>query len=224
VNDEEWLIEAARPQFMVCFLGERRVARTKSGRRKLRLFACACCRVAWDTLPDDRLREAVSTSERFADGDASRDDLATARAAVERLADDSGSFGRASIPVRVAVDMAIATTHPQAYEAAFVMTAMVAPLAGQLRERDAERLLCGMIRCVFDNPFRPVAFDPSWRSSTAVGLALSIYESRDFATMPILADALEEAGCDEPSVLAHCRGDGPHVRGCWVVDLVLGKS
>src|SRR5918994_3446369 len=67
-------------------------------------------------------------------------------------------------------------------------------------------------------------FDPSWRTSTAVGLARTMYESRDFAAMPILADALEEAGCDSPDVLAHCRADTPHVRGCWVVDLVLGKS
>ena len=67
-------------------------------------------------------------------------------------------------------------------------------------------------------------FDPSWRTSTAVGLARTMYESHDFAAMPILADALEEAGCDSPDVLAHCRADTPHVRGCWVVDLVLGKS
>ncbi len=74
------------------------------------------------------------------------------------------------------------------------------------------------------NPFRPVVFDPSWRTSTAVGLARSMDESHDFAAMPLLADALEDAGGDSPDVLAHCRGDGPHVRGCWVVDLVLGPS
>ncbi|QDU20371.1 hypothetical protein ETAA1_23230 [Urbifossiella limnaea] len=51
-----------------------------------------------------------------------------------------------------------------------------------------------------------------------------MYESRDFAPMPVLADALEDAGCADNDILAHCRGDGPHVRGCWVVDLVLGKS
>ena len=79
-------------------------------------------------------------------------------------------------------------------------------------------------RDIFPNPFRPVAFDPAWRTSTAVGLARTMYESRDFAAMPILADALEEAGCGSTDILAHCRGDGPHVRGCWVVDLVLGKS
>jgi hypothetical protein len=81
-----------------------------------------------------------------------------------------------------------------------------------------------MIDDIFGNPIRPVELDPSWRTWTAVRLARTMYESRDFAAMPILADALEEAGCDNPDVLAHCRGPEPHVRGCWVVDLVLGKS
>jgi hypothetical protein len=78
---------------------------------------------------------------------------------------------------------------------------------------------------IFGNPFRPVAFDPAWRTGTAVALANTMYDARDFAAMPILADALEEAGCDVPDVLNHCRDPkGVHVRGCWVVDLVLGKS
>jgi hypothetical protein len=74
------------------------------------------------------------------------------------------------------------------------------------------------------NPFHPVVFDPAWKTSTAIGLASHMYESRVFDRMPILADSLEDAGCDNPDILRHCRGDGPHVRGCWVVDLVLGKS
>jgi hypothetical protein len=81
-----------------------------------------------------------------------------------------------------------------------------------------------LIREVVGNPFRPVAFDPAWRTSTAVALAQQMYDSRDFGVMPILGDALQDAGCDNDDILDHCRGDGPHVRGCWVVDLVLGKS
>jgi hypothetical protein len=77
---------------------------------------------------------------------------------------------------------------------------------------------------VFGNPFQPVAFKSSWRTDTAVSLARTMYESRDFNAMPILADALQDAGCDNDDVLNHCRGDGPHVRGCWVCDLVLGKG
>jgi hypothetical protein len=74
------------------------------------------------------------------------------------------------------------------------------------------------------NPFRPVPFSSKWRTDTAVSLARQMYESHEFSAMPILADALQDAGCDSDDVLSHCRGDGPHVRGCWVVDLVLGKE
>jgi hypothetical protein len=81
-----------------------------------------------------------------------------------------------------------------------------------------------LIRDIFGNPFRPVAFDAAWRTDTAVSLARGMYGSRDFSAMPILADALQDAGCDGGDILNHCRGDGPHVRGCWAVDLVLGKA
>ena len=83
---------------------------------------------------------------------------------------------------------------------------------------------CEIIRDMFGNPFRPVTFSPAWRTDTAVSLAKQMYDSRDFCAMPILADALQDAGCDNEDVLNHCRGDGPHVRGCWVVDVVLGKE
>ena len=73
-------------------------------------------------------------------------------------------------------------------------------------------------------PFPSSLFSPEWRTDTAVSLARMMYESREFGAMPILADALQDAGCDTADILDHCRGDGPHVRGCWVVDLVLGKE
>ena len=85
-------------------------------------------------------------------------------------------------------------------------------------------VLCPFVRDIFGNPFRPVAFDPNWRTSTVVSIAQGLYESRDFSPMTILADALQDAGCDHADILDHCRGTGPHVRGCWVVDLVLGKT
>jgi hypothetical protein len=69
-----------------------------------------------------------------------------------------------------------------------------------------------------------VTADPRWLSSTVVSLAQTVYAERAFDRLPILADALEEAGCDNADILAHCRGDEPHVRGCWVVDLILGKE
>ena len=81
-----------------------------------------------------------------------------------------------------------------------------------------------LIRDVIGNPYHPVTFSPAWRTDTAVSLATQMYDARDFSAMPILADALQDAGCDSDDLLNHCRGEGPHVRGCWVVDLVLGKE
>ena len=84
---------------------------------------------------------------------------------------------------------------------------------------------CDLLRCIFGPPhFRPEALDPAWMSSTVKRLAEAIYETRDFSRLPILADALEEAGCADAEILTHCRQQGPHVRGCWVVDLVLGRA
>jgi hypothetical protein len=90
------------------------------------------------------------------------------------------------------------------------------------KEEEAEQ--AKLLRDVFGNPFRPVVFEPSWATATVVSLARSVYEARDFVPMPILADALQDAGCADEAILGHCRGAGPHVRGCWVVDLVLGKE
>jgi hypothetical protein len=81
------------------------------------------------------------------------------------------------------------------------------------------------LELVGPNPFRPIAFNPAWRTDTALSLANQMYDSRDFGAMPILADALQDAGCEDGAILQHCRdAKQPHVRGCWVVDLVLGKE
>ncbi len=82
-----------------------------------------------------------------------------------------------------------------------------------------------VIRDIFGNPFRPVTVDPAWLTSDVLALARGIYAERAFDRMPILADALQDAGCDNEDVLTHCRdASAPHVRGCWVVDLVLGMA
>ncbi|QJW97303.1 hypothetical protein [Frigoriglobus tundricola] len=81
-----------------------------------------------------------------------------------------------------------------------------------------------MLLDVFGNPFRSVAVEPSWRTSTVLSFASQMYDSRNFSLMPILADALQDAGCDNPDILNHCRQSGEHVRGCWMVDLIMGKS
>jgi hypothetical protein len=96
--------------------------------------------------------------------------------------------------------------------------------SGGKRVHDEVSVQANLLRDIIGNPFRPAAVNPVWRTPTAVQLAQAIYEARDFAALPLLADALEEAGCDDAGVLAHCRQGGEHARGCFAVDAVLGRK
>jgi hypothetical protein len=91
---------------------------------------------------------------------------------------------------------------------------------------DAETKIaqCNLLRDIFGNPFRQVTFSPGWRTSTVESMASQMYEDRDFTAISILADALQDARCENAAILSHCRGPGPHVRGCWVVDAILSKE
>jgi hypothetical protein len=93
--------------------------------------------------------------------------------------------------------------------------------SGTTAERPTQAAL---LRDIFGNPFRPVTLDPTWLTPTVKALAQAIYEERTFTDLPVIADALEDAGCANADILDHCRPPGEHVRGCWAVDLVLGKK
>ncbi|HYT91972.1 MAG TPA: hypothetical protein VEL76_24875 [Gemmataceae bacterium] len=81
-----------------------------------------------------------------------------------------------------------------------------------------------ILRDMFGNPFRPGTHTAAWRTSTVVALAQAACDARDWAALPVLADALEDAGCTDTAILDHLRSPRPHARGCWVVDLVLGRK
>ncbi len=87
-----------------------------------------------------------------------------------------------------------------------------------------DAVIAALIRDIFGNPFKPTVLDPQWLTPTVTSLAASIYDQRAFDRMPVLGDAFEEAGCTDAPVLAHCRSGQEHVRGCHVVDLILGKQ
>jgi hypothetical protein len=206
INACEWLLEQ------------------KKNHRKLRLWACACCRRLGDLLADSRSQNAVAAAERLADGLAGKEEVRKAREAAQRVPRIRQKLR--GTPAEWAASAPVFLLHPSAAE--FSQTATIRAAAaleqGGVTTRDAEeRVQFALLRDVFGNPFRPVAFDPGWRTSAAVALAQAAYDSRDFSVMPVLADALEEAGCAHANLLAHCRGDGPHARGCWVIDLLLGK-
>ncbi len=226
MTEQEWL-ECEDPGPMLQFI------RTKINARKARLLGCGHLRQIWQELDGkDGSREAVAVSERFADGRATRKELLKARRSAEETA-EAWSDPALEEPVWQAVD----TTSDNAwafferigYETTeeFSEPDLASPRTLKLiKEQEAIRhgLYVQMLRDIIGNPFRPVALNPAWKTRTVVQLAKNLYEERRFEDMPVLADALEEAGCDDPAVLGHCRGSGPHVRGCWAVDLLLGKE
>jgi hypothetical protein len=117
----------------------------------------------------------------------------------------------------------------KAAHAVALHAAIAAPDSQFARTRDSAHTTersaqADLVREIFGNPFRPDGFSPAWRTDTVVVLARLIYESGDFGALPILADALQDAGCDDQELLAHCREPGAHVRGCWVLDLALDKT
>lgn len=179
--------------------------------RKRRLFLCARARALFPALASPAA-EWIDTAERYSDGLATQQD----RQRVNALARDQDRRRTSFLPYTL-----INRATPR--DASRANLAGSIHLAYRLQELP-ESLTCGLLRDVFGNPFRPVTFDPAWRTSSAVQLAGQVYEARDFGPMPVLADALQDAGCEHADILAHCRGSGPHARGCWVVDPVLGKA
>ena len=187
-------------------------------RKRILAFA-ACCRCVWDRVQFDCNRRALLASELFADGKVSRETLVSAWEAVrfEPVLYAEWFLGAAG-PAEAVFSSRLVPRSPADDEALEACQPSYDPHS----ELSRERVAIGFD--VFGHHFRRVIFDTSWRTEAVVGLARGMYKSRDFGPMPLLADALEDAGCSDAAVLAHCRGDGPHVRGCWVVDLVLGKE
>lgn len=191
--------------------------------RKLRLWSCACCHRLGSLLNDKRSLNAIEVAERFADGLADKGEVRQAK--------------KAAAMVRQVRQKVTGTAAEWAASAAHILlfgleeSAQTSPIraaialreSGATTKDDEYQLQFELLRDVFGNPFRTVAFDPMWRTSHAVSLAASMYDGRDFSTMPVLADALQEAGCKDEAIQKHCRSAGPHVKGCWVVDLVLEK-
>jgi hypothetical protein len=202
--------------------------------RKKRLFAAACVRRIEDMIPDEFMKplaRGVEGAERFADDKLTKAKLRQLRTQIGPAFDTE--LTEAEYFVGQALTLLLDTDPEEVLLAVELSADAIAGLAQdqrlpptnpprRMREHVAQ---VALLRDIFGNPFRPVAFDAAWRTSTAVALAKQMYESRDFGAMPILADALQDAGCDNDDILNHCRDTKQvHVRGCWVVDLVLGKA
>jgi hypothetical protein len=169
------------------------------------------------------MREAVETAERLADGLATADELQWYRT---RLAPYQHAGGPPTArrwglpgPDRDALYLVFAATYradmARRLHGGGVWMAGSAAHAGRIAPP---------VRDIVGDPFRPAALNPTWLTADVRGLAAAAYEDRAFDRLPILADALADAGCDDEALLGHCRLSGPHVRGCWAVDLVLGRT
>jgi hypothetical protein len=235
VNEEQWLT-CDDPRALLAFLhndvGHPGREQKVVPERKCRLFGVAsCCRV-WQFLADSRSQRVVEIAERYADGAATGDELQAAY-------DDAGDAWAASIlevwkgnypepgpdfleSFRHAASAATVPSHT--YESAKWVTNQSLDAAAAAEIVGESIIQADLVRCIFGNPFRPVTFDPAWRSPDVLLLAQGIYDDHAFDRMPILADALQDAGCDNDDILSHCRNAGSHARGCGVVDLILDKS
>ncbi|QEL19061.1 hypothetical protein [Limnoglobus roseus] len=187
--------------------------------RKLRLFCAACCRRVWHLLPDG-CRSAVEVAEAYSDGRADRDVLLRSSEVARGIASDADGNAQD------AADASASAAEEDIRSHAFPVTVCASKAAWRRKgEREAEEAAqATLLRDIFGNPFRPVIFSPSWLTPTVVGIATAIYADRAFDRLPILADALQDAGCENDEILSHCRSEGPHVRGCWVVDLLTGRK
>jgi hypothetical protein len=195
--------------------------------RKVRLFNVAVCLCYWDSLPEAS-RGILSESELLADRpiQSESDSRQLCRRANEVVAPFDRQYPMKQFPsaeIRIRRNAAAAVCYA-------VLPGDLFGAAGYFWELDpsTKELHSHLIRDVFGNPFRPAPrIERAWREKNkgaAADMSASIYDSRVFDRLPILADALEDAGCTDADLLGHLRGPGPHVRGCWAVDLVLGKA
>jgi hypothetical protein len=222
MTEQEWLTWDD-PGRMLQFL------EGKASDRKLRLFAVACCRRIWPIMPDEAARNAVEVAERLAEGMTTNVDRRAAALAAVAIEGGRGIPALCAVASRAFHAAERASTNAAYRFAASRRLHLQGGInhsnyqAAFTQEFNKERVpQAAVLRCIVGNPFRSI--HRSLLSQTVAKLARMIYNERAFDRLPILADALEESGCTNPEILQHCRTQGEHVRGCWVVDLVLGKE
>ncbi|MCI0701762.1 MAG: hypothetical protein L0241_11820 [Planctomycetia bacterium] len=242
MDEAQWL-ECQYSYRMIWTLFSRSTGQGKIKDERFRRFGIACARRVLAALPGgqsvalDNLEAWIDSPTRNGLADARKLHLSTLKthptdapfgALARRFASQAILRCARSKPTQAAMassDAATAMVEIKAVEGGW--TAKTNPNDKKRYSSELAEIAvhAAIVRDIFGNPFRPVAFSSEWRTDTAIALARQMWESREFSAMPILADALQDAGCDNEVILNHCRdANQPHVRGCWVVDLVLGKS
>jgi hypothetical protein len=201
LEEEQWAV-CTDPLQMLALLHD------YASERQLRLFLCGCVRRSFPKLEDFRSRLALEVAERHADGQATDRELRAARESAWEARDEQ----------RV----------PQSYAAAYAAAPDIWMATSTQAKYLEPSLQCGLLREIFGHSvYRPITVHPLWRAlsnSSVRAIAQGIYDDRAFDRMPILGDVLEDAGCTDTEILGHCRQPGAHVRGCWLLDFLLGKN
>jgi hypothetical protein len=221
--------------------------------RLLYLLGVALCRRLERLFPDPCCARVMQVAEAFAEGSATADELGDAHDDLDegfRCSQAADQLPAANCAALEAVfwlspdDYKVIRAVDNVSDAAGYLRAVAEralPASATHREgkavwkhaaflagkADEEQVLCDLIRDVIGNPFHPVKVVSNWlawNDGTVRRIAQGIYDERAFDRLPILHDALLDAGCDDEAILSHCRSEGPHVRGCWVIDLILGKE
>jgi hypothetical protein len=199
------------PEWIVCAdpVRMQEILRLSGGVRRLCLFATACCRQWPGFMADEDRLAALDVVEQFVDGGVWDDDRGRARALTQEVLSAVTEDDGLPMP---------RTTAGALLDRDLVRAAVV--------ELDAN-VRCSMIREVLGNPYQRISLNPrwlNWSNKTVLRIARSLYDTRNFDGMPVLADTLMEAGCGNRDILEHCRQEGGHVLGCWVLDRILGKD
>jgi len=217
MTEQDWL-QCDDPELMWRYLEPLDCSATTH--RKTKLLACGLVRWAWDLL-DEQGRRIVESIERYADGCERLQYLRDVfDGYFEKVEEEPNRYRRT------------ATGLWSARHENYLLRFAVSEGRSSLKALDPTfdfhtnhvPQICEAIRDIFGNPFRPIILDVAWRSQAAVELAVSINQNNDFSQLPALADALSDAGCADEVVLGHCRSAQQicHMRGCWVLDAVLG--
>jgi hypothetical protein len=226
MTEAEWLA-GTDPAPMLRFL------RRRGSDRKLRLFACDCCRSISSLFPTETYHQLIEVAEAFSDNLVPRRELTRKHQLVVK---HSNSLVASTVASLVATT-AFGVADQKAYVAARRTSQRIGEVVtqqGLLHDAATSWSQALVLKDIFGNPFRPVSLDPAWlawHGGAAAQLAQAVYDDRDLpsgrldaARLAVLADMLEEAGCSDADILGHLRGPGPHVRGCWPIDLILSKD
>jgi hypothetical protein len=220
MTESEWL-ECTDPTPMLEFL------RGKVSDRQWRLFTCACCRRIWHLLANEQGQQLVIAAERSADDPPSNRVNVIGGNIIDAIDYARHTQGQRLHLISFYLAPEARRGHLYTTEAEVVAQEVLRIISQEPTDQQSDEEKTGQthfLRDILGNPFRPIRLDPAWLTASVKALAQSIYDDRQFTGLPVLADALEDAGCINADILNHCRQAAGHVQGCWVVDSILGKK